>query len=112
LGGAPTAATRRMPAEEPATPVSPVPPAPPRRPAPAPRPMITPAEARPQRSLASRTLRALGILLLIAVLAGLIAGAVLLLTDAGQGTDVGELIQTELDQQIDRLEDFIRENTQ
>jgi hypothetical protein len=89
-----------------------VPPAPPRRPAAAARPVITPAEATARRSLGSRLLRGLGILVLIAVLAGLIAGAVLLLTDAGQSTDVGELIQDDLDQQIDKLQDFLRENTQ
>ncbi|MGH2951989.1 MAG: hypothetical protein ACRDKX_08100, partial [Solirubrobacterales bacterium] len=84
----------------------------PRRGAPAPRPVITPADARPKRSMGGRLSRALGILVLIGMLAGVIAGAVLLLTDAGQSTDLGELIQTELDEQIDRLEQFIRENTQ
>ena len=54
----------------------------------------------------------IGILLLIALLAAVIAGAVLLLTDAGQNTDPGELIKQELNEQIQKIEDFIRENTQ
>jgi serine/threonine-protein kinase len=112
LGGATaTGATRRMPADEPATPVSPVPVAPP-RPPPAAGRSAAPADARARRSLASRIGGALGVLFLIGILAGVIAGAVLLLTDAGQSTDVGELIKTELSEQIDTLEDFIRENTQ
>ena len=57
-------------------------------------------------------MRVLGLLLLIGVLAALIAGGVLLLTDAGQDTDVGGFIQDEINDQIDSLEDFIRENTQ
>jgi hypothetical protein len=51
-------------------------------------------------------------LILIAVLAAVIAGAVLLVTDAGQQTDIGQLIRDSLRDQIDTLEDFIRENTQ
>jgi hypothetical protein len=56
--------------------------------------------------------RGLGVLLLIGILAAVIAGAVLLLTDAGQNTDVGDLLKQELDQQIDSLRDFIDDNTQ
>ena len=108
-GGAVTGVTRRMPREEPATPAAPVP-APPRRERPA-RPLVTPPEARARRSLAGRLGRALGVLVLIGVLAAVIAGAVLLVTDAGQETGLGELIRTELSDQIQSLEDFIRENT-
>jgi hypothetical protein len=36
---------------------------------------------------------------------------VILTTDAGQSTDVGELLQDEIDTQIDRLEQFIQDNT-
>ena len=105
-----TEATRRI-EREPVTPVSPQPLPPRRRPAPAPRPAAAPAPAG-QRSLAGRMGRGIGILLLIAVLAAVIAGAVLLLTDAGQDTDIGQLIKDGLDDQIQSLEDFIRENTQ
>jgi serine/threonine protein kinase len=113
MGAAATEATRRI-EREPATPVSPQPVAPRRRPAPAPapRPVAPPASRRPTRSAASRIWRAIGILILIAVLAAVIAGAVLLLTDAGQETDIGQLIKDGLDDQIQSLEDFIRENTQ
>jgi hypothetical protein len=41
-----------------------------------------------------------------------IAGAVLLLTDAGQSTDIGQTIKDNLNDQIQAIEDFIRENTQ
>jgi eukaryotic-like serine/threonine-protein kinase len=110
-GGA-TAATRRMPAPEPRTPVSPEPITPaPRRPArPAPRPVITPARPA-KRSAGSRIVRAIGILLLIGILAAIIAGGVLLLTDAGQNTDLGQTIKDNLNDQLQALEDFINENT-
>ena len=76
--------TRRM-EPDPVTPVAPQPIARRRPPAPAPRPVAAaPPAARAERSAGSRFARALGILLLIAILAALIAGAVLLLTDAGQ----------------------------
>jgi eukaryotic-like serine/threonine-protein kinase len=114
--GPPTAATRRMTRDrDPATPVSPQPAAPPRReppPRPASRPVITPADSRPRRSAFGRFARVIGILVLIALLAALIAGAVLLLTDAGQNTGIGEFIKENLRDQIQSIEDFIRSNTQ
>jgi serine/threonine-protein kinase len=110
LAPAPTEATNRMPAEPP-TPVAPQAPAPPRRPAAPAAPRPAPAAARPKRSLAGRLLRAIGVLALIAVLAAVIAGAVLLLTDAGRQTDIGELIRDNVEDQIQAAEDFIRENT-
>ena len=108
-----TAATRRLSTPEPRTPVSPEPVAPPPRRAarPTPRPVITPARP-PKRSAGSRFARAIGILLLIAILAAIIAGAVLLLTDAGQSTDIGQTIKDNLNDQIQAIEDFIQENTQ
>jgi serine/threonine-protein kinase len=111
-GGA-TAATRRMSSPEPRTPISPEPVAPPRRRPvqPTPRPVITQARP-PKRSAGSRFMRALGILLLIAILAAIIAGAVLLLTDAGQNTNIGQTIKDNLDDQIQAIQDFIQENTQ
>jgi eukaryotic-like serine/threonine-protein kinase len=110
--GPATAATRRMSADQ-ATPVAPQPAAPPRRaPArPAPRPVITQAEGQ-KRSGFSRFARVLGILFLIAVLAAVIAAAVLLLTDAGQNTGVGEFIKQNLRDQIQAIEDFVRAHTQ
>jgi hypothetical protein len=107
-----TAATRRL-DPEPATPISPQPVVPRRRPAQAAtRPPITPQQPRSKRSAASRFGRAIGVLLLIAILAAVIAGAVLLLTDAGQNTDIGQTIKDYLNDQIQAIEDFIRNNTQ
>lgn len=109
---APTEATRRIPAD-PATPVSPqrVPPQrPPARARPAPA-----ATKRPGRSTGARLARALGVLLLIAILAAVIAGVVLLITDAGQQTDVGEFLDNlpdDVPNLVDDLENFIRDNTQ
>lgn len=109
--GAATAATRAM-TDSPdiATPVSRQPAyAPPARRAAAP----PPARRRPaKRSAGSRMMRALGVLLLIAVLAAVIAGVALVLTDAGQNTDVGQLISDRLGEQVDNLEQFIRDNLQ
>jgi eukaryotic-like serine/threonine-protein kinase len=100
-----TAPTVRRPAPQPMPAPEAAPPAPP---PPAPRP----AGARQRPSAFGRIARALGILLLIAVLAGVIAGAVLLLTDAGQSTDLGVDLRDEINQQIDAIKDFIRNNTQ
>lgn len=107
-GGA-TAATRAM-TDSPdiATPVAPEPAyvPPPRRPVAA-----APAPSRPsKRSAGSRLMRFVGVLILIALLAALIAGVVLLLTDAGQDTDIGQVISQEIDDQIQNLEDLIRDN--
>ena len=94
------------------------------RPQPVPPPARRPPGARPRagrrararaprkRSGASRFFRALGVLLLIAVLAAIIAGAVLLLTDAGQDTGIGQTIKDNLNDQIQAIKDFIQENTQ
>jgi serine/threonine protein kinase len=104
-----TEATRRM-DPDPATPVAPLP-VPPRR-RPPPRQPITPAPAqRSGRSAFSRFMRTLGILLLIAILAAIIAGAVLLLTDAGQNTNIGEAIKDNVSDQIQALEDLITGNS-
>jgi len=107
-----TEATTAMPPEPP-TPVAEQPPvAPPPPPRPAPRPVITPAARPKKRSAFGRLMRFLGILLLIGILAGIIAAVVLLVTDAGRSTDVGELIRDGVDEQLQSLRDFINENTQ
>ncbi len=103
-----TGATRAM--ADPPTPVAEQRPVR-RPPPPAPRPVITPA-AKPKRSAFGRFMRVLGLLLLIGVLAALIAGGVLLLTDAGQGTDAGSFIRDTINDQINSLEQFIRDRTQ
>jgi len=102
-----TEATRRL--ADPPTPVAEQRPL--RPPPPAPRPVASPPAPR-TRSAFSRFMRVLGLLLLIAILAGAIAGAVLLLTDAGQNTDVGSFIKDQLNEQIDAIRDFIETNTQ
>jgi eukaryotic-like serine/threonine-protein kinase len=109
-GAPPTAATRQM-RPEPETPVAPQP-VPTRRPPPRQRPVITPAEAPKRRSALGSLGRGLGVLLLIGVLAAVIAGAVLLLTDAGQDTDLGDLIKNEVNEQVDSLRELIEDNTQ
>ncbi len=60
----------------------------------------------------SRFMRTIGILLLIAILAAIIAGAVLLLTDAGQNTNIGEAIKNNIHDQIQALSDLISGNSQ
>jgi serine/threonine-protein kinase len=103
-----TEATRRL-EPEPATPAAPHRQLPPRR-RPAPGPVVTPAEARRPSAL-GRLTRSIGLLILIAILAAVIAGVVLLITDTGQSTDLGEVIKEELSDQVDTLRDIIDENT-
>jgi hypothetical protein len=103
-----TGRTRRMPREEQRTPAAPQP-VPRRQAAPAPARRRPPAK---RRSAFGTVMRTLGALLLIAILAAIIVAVVLLVTDAGQNTDIGELLRDTVDDQIQSLEDFIRENTQ
>ena len=71
--------------------------------------MIQPVEGRARRSLASRLGSAIGIILVIALLAGVIAAVVLLTTNAGQNTD---LVKHSIPDQIQSLKDFINTHTQ
>jgi len=103
-----TGATRAM--ADPPTPVAAQRPVR-RQPVPAPRPAPV-AVPQQKRSAFGRFMRAIGLLLLIGVLAGLIAGGVLLITDAGQNTDAGDFIRDQLNEQIDALREFIQQNTQ
>lgn len=110
-----TAATRVAPREQ-NTPTSPARPVRTRRPAPPPRraaPAPVAASARDRgRSGFSKLIRALGAILLIAIVAALIAAAILLATDAGQSTDVGQFIGDNVQDSLNGLEDFIRDNTE
>ena len=99
--GPATASTRQL--------KTPPPPRPQRRP---PRPVITSAEQRPQRSAAARIGRALGAIALMILVAAIVAGVILLVADAGQQTDLGQVIERGVNEQIERLEAIIRENTQ
>ena len=111
--GPATSATRAMPRTSQDTPVVPAPPVRRQAPAPAPahRPAAPPPAAKPKRS-AGGVVRAILLILLLALLAAIVAGIVILATDAGQSTDVGELLQDQVDTQIDKLEAYIRENTE
>lgn len=102
-----TAATRVAP-REPKTPAAPVRPARPRRSPPPPR--HAPSENR-ARSGASSFLRGLGAVLLVAVIAGLIAAVILLATDSGQNTDIGRFIGDNVNDSINKIEQFITDNT-
>ena len=113
LAGEPvTGRTRRLPREEPPTPAAPEPVPRPRRPAPAAAPPVRPRPPARKRSAFGTVMRTLGALLLIAVLAAIIVAVVLLVTEAGQETDLGDLLRDNVDDQLQSLEDFIRENTQ
>ena len=101
-----------MPRDEPRTPSAPQPIPRPRRQAPAPAPQRRRPPAKKSRSAFGTVMRTLGALLLIAVLAAIIVAVVLLVTDAGQNTDIGELLKDTVDDQVQSLEDFIRDNTQ
>ncbi len=107
LAGGTTEATRRLPPSKPVRPVPRQAPAP-RRPA-APR-RDAPAEAQPRRrSLGSRLASAIGILLVVGLLAAVIAAVVLLTTNAGQNTD---LVKQTVPDQVQELRDFINSHTQ
>jgi eukaryotic-like serine/threonine-protein kinase len=107
MTGAPTEATRRLPVDEPATAPTRHAPAP----RPAPRPRRAPAApAAPKRK--GRAGRIIGMLLVIAILAAIIAAIVLVTTNAGQNTAPGELIRDTIGDQVQSIEDFIRDHTQ
>ncbi len=57
-------------------------------------------------------MRALVAVLMIAVVAGLIAAAILLATDAGQDTDLGEFIGDNAKDAVQGFKDFLLENTE
>jgi serine/threonine protein kinase len=106
----PTERTRRLPS----TAYQPARQAPPRRPPPsrAAPPPAAPAPPAPKPSGGLGTLaRLLGALLLIAIIAAIVVAVVLLITEAGQQTDIGLELRETLDEQIQSLQDFIEENT-
>ena len=105
-----TAATRVASTPEPPTPTAPVPSSrrrPPARSRPAPRRQ---PPAKRGRSFFSRMMRMLGGILLIALVAGIVAAAILLLTDAGSNTDAAKFIRDTFGGQVDAIEQFIRDN--
>jgi hypothetical protein len=56
--------------------------------------------------------RVIGLILVIAILAAIIAAIVLVTTNAGQNTGPGELIKTQIHDQINAIKDFISSHTQ
>ena len=102
-----TAATRVAP-REPRTPAAPVPaPQPRRRPQTRPAPVIqTPQQTR-SRSSFSRFMRGLGAVLLIALVAAIVAAVILLATDAGSNSDVGNFIEDEFRPQVQAFKDYV-----
>ena len=96
--------TRRIPAPEPDTPVSAR--RPPARRAQRPARAAAPPAGRSGRSAGARLARALGLLLIIGLLAAIVAGVVLLATDAGQ------LIKNEFNDQLDSVREFIQDYTE
>jgi hypothetical protein len=55
-------------------------------------------------------MRALLAIVLVAIVAGLIAAAILLATDAGQNTDLGQYLNDNANQAIDGFKQFIEDN--
>jgi len=102
-GDAPTDATRRMPRTQTRRPT--------RRPAPAPRRQAQPAASgRSRATSAARNLAALVILLLLAaVVAGLV---VLATTDSSNRINIEDAVKEDVQDQIDELENLIRDNTE
>ena len=116
VAGGPTTAATRVAQQEPLTPTSPTRVARPRRTAPTRRPAPAPAPVGAQpaskRTSGSNLLKGLGAIVLIAIVAALVAAAILLATDAGRDTDLGQFIFDTADQSIEGIRDFIQENTQ
>jgi serine/threonine-protein kinase len=102
LSSEPTGATRRLPAET-------TPPARRPRATARSRPAARAAAGKPKRSVAKRIRAAIGVLLVIAILAGVVAGIVLLTTNAGQNTD---LIKQTIPDTVKTVKEFINSHTQ
>jgi len=112
-GGSSTAATR-VAASEPLTPTSPARPVRTRRsPAPARMPAPAPVAADKGRggSGFGGVMKAAGAIVLIAIVAALVAAVILLATDAGQDTDLGQFIGDTVEDSVSGIKDFIQENT-
>ena len=105
-----TAATRVVP-REPRTPASPARAARPRRTSPPPRRPVAPAKPPRKRSRFASFMRAVFAIVIVAIVAGLIAAVILLATDAGQNTDLGQYLSDNVDQSISDFKQFIEDNT-
>jgi serine/threonine-protein kinase len=79
-----------------------------RRPAPA----AAPARTAPKKRSAFGTfMRAIGAILLIAIVAAIVAAVILLATDAGSNSDVGDFIKTNLSDALDAADQFVKDHT-
>ncbi len=101
-GDDPTAATRHMPRTQATRP-------PRRQPRPSPRAAAPPPRRRGSRNVARNLLALIALLLL----AGAVALAVVLATsDTGDRTNIQEVVEEEVQDQVDGIEDLIRDNTE
>ena len=57
-------------------------------------------------------MKGVGAVLLVAAIAGLIAAVILLATDAGQDTDIGKFIGDNVSSSIDKIKEFLSDNSQ
>jgi eukaryotic-like serine/threonine-protein kinase len=108
IPGGTTEATRHLPAEPPPPAARQAPPAR----APRPPPAAGPVARKPRRSIANRLSSAIGVLLVIGILAAVIAGIVLLTTNVGQNTGPGIEIKQTIGDQVKSVQDFINSHTQ
>jgi hypothetical protein len=56
-------------------------------------------------------MRAIGAVLLIAIVAAIVAAVILLATDAGSNTDAADFIRNTFTDQVDAFQQFINDNT-
>jgi nitrogen fixation-related uncharacterized protein len=56
-------------------------------------------------------MRAVFAVVIVAIVAGLIAAVILLATDAGQSTDLGQYLHDNVRDSIDSFKQFIQDNT-
>lgn len=108
--GATTAVTRRMEARRDATALTELRPAPPRRRAEMPPPVMQP-EAPARRSFFSRVLRFFGTLLALILIAGAVAGGVILLTDNPASVKVRDYVGETVTDVVREIEQTVRDNT-
>jgi eukaryotic-like serine/threonine-protein kinase len=104
IGGPTTEATRPLPRTD-EVPVVPAPP-PPRRPPPGPAPQPAAKRAGPG------VFRVIGIVILLALVAAIVAGVVILVTSAADGFDLDQITSDDIEQQIDNLRQAIEDNVE
>lgn len=111
LGSATTAVTRRLETRRDPTALTELRPAPPRRRSEVPPPVIQ-SEPPARRSLFSRFVRFLATLLALVLIAGAVAGGVILLTDNPASVKVREYVGETVSDVVREIEQTVRENTE